>query len=65
MENEQQLKKLEEKIDTMYAAIEKLRKYFLATLIITIAMVVLPIIGLLFALPLLMSTLSGTYGGLL
>jgi len=62
------LKKLEEqdkKIDSIYVSVEKTRKYFLWTLIITIATVVLPIIALIILLPWLMNTLSSAYSGLL
>lgn len=59
------LKKLEEqqtKIDAMYVSVEKLRKYFLWTLIITGVTIVLPIIALMFILPSAISALSGAYG---
>lgn len=62
------LKKLEEqdkKIDAIYVSVEKTRKYFLWTLIITIATVILPIIALIILLPWLMNTLSSAYSGLL
>jgi TRAP-type mannitol/chloroaromatic compound transport system permease small subunit len=42
---------LEQKIDAMYASVEKLRKYFLWTGIITVVLFVLPLIGLVFAVP--------------
>lgn len=64
---EEILKKLEEqqiKIDAMYASVEKLRKYFLWTLIITIVTVVLPIVGAMIILPTLISNLMGAYSGL-
>lgn len=60
--------KLEEqnkKIDAIYVSVEKTRKYFLWTLIITIATVILPIIALIILLPWLMNTLSSAYSGLL
>ncbi|EKD58244.1 MAG: hypothetical protein ACD_56C00167G0012 [uncultured bacterium] len=62
---EEILKKLEEqqiKIDAMYASVEKLRKYFLWTLIITVGTIVLPIIGMMIILPSIISTLSSAYG---
>ena len=55
------LKKLEEqdqKINAIYVSVEKTRKYFLWTMIITIVAVVLPLIGLMFAIPAYLSTLS-------
>ncbi len=48
------LKKLaeqEEKIEKIYISVEKTRKYFLWTMIITIVVIVVPIIGLFFAIP--------------
>lgn len=42
---------LEFKIDAIYASVEKTRKYFLWTMIATIVAFVLPLIGLVFALP--------------
>lgn len=59
------MKKLEQqeaKIDAMYASVEKLRKYFLWTLIITVVTVVLPIIAMMFILPAIMSTMTSAYG---
>ena len=59
------LEKQDKKIDAIYVSVEKTRKYFLWTLIITIATVVLPIIALIILLPWLMNTLSSAYSGLL
>lgn len=53
MENEI-LKKLEEQdreIKKIFISVEKTRKYFLWTLIISVAFVVLPLVGLMFAIP--------------
>lgn len=54
----QKLAELERKIDAIYATTEKVRKYFLWTLIVTIALVVLPAIGLVFAIPSFISQYS-------
>ena len=62
------LNKLEEqdkKIDAIYVSVEKTRKYFLWTMIITVVTIVLPIIILIVMIPWLMGTLSSAYGGLL
>ncbi len=59
------LKKLEAqemKIDAIYVSVEKTRKYFLWTLIASVVMFVLPLIGIMFAIPFLLTTLSGAYG---
>lgn len=47
----QRLAALEQKIDAMYASVEKLRKYFLWTGIITVALFILPLVGLIFVIP--------------
>lgn len=62
---EELIKKLEEqqvKIDAMYVSVEKLRKYFLWTLVITVGTILLPVIAMMFVLPSLISTLSSVYG---
>ncbi len=61
---EEILKKLTEqevKIDAMYASVEKLRKYFMWTLIITAVTVILPLLVMIIAVPYLMSTFSSLY----
>ena len=62
------LKKLEEqeiKIEAIWKSVEKTRKYFLFTMISSIVMVVLPLIGLLIAIPFMLNTLSKSMEGLL
>lgn len=54
----QKLQEQTEKIDAIYVSVEKTRKYFLWTLIITIALFVLPLIGLLFVIPAFINTLT-------
>lgn len=49
---------LELKIDATYAAANKTRRYLLWTLIISVAVIVLPLIGLAFAIPAFMSSLG-------
>jgi len=51
---------LEEKIEKIYISVEKTRKYFLWTLIISIALVVLPAIGLVFVIPQFLSSYVGS-----
>lgn len=48
---EARLQVLEEKINLVFISVEKTRKYILAIAIITVVATVLPIIGLLFAIP--------------
>ncbi|OGG53416.1 hypothetical protein A3C20_02170 [Candidatus Kaiserbacteria bacterium RIFCSPHIGHO2_02_FULL_55_25] len=57
-ELKQRMAMLERKIDAIYQTTEKTRKYFLWTLIVTLALVVLPAVGLLFAVPMFMATYS-------
>ena len=55
------LKKLEEhsqKIDAIYKSVEATRKYFLWTMIGSIVLFVLPLIGLLIAIPAFLSNLD-------
>ena len=52
------IKKLEEqdaKINQIYASVEKTRKYFQWTMIISVLLFVLPLIGLFFAIPAFLS----------
>lgn len=45
------LSEMEKKIDAIYLSVEKTRKYILWTMIITVVVLVLPLIGLMFAIP--------------
>jgi type II secretory pathway component PulF len=61
MDEQRIFEKLEEqakKIDGIYKSVEKTRKYFLWTLIISIVVVVLPLIGLVFVIPQFLSLYS-------
>ena len=60
----QKLEEQDKKIDLIYDSVEKTRKYFLWTMIISIGAVVLPLIGILALIPWLLSTLSSAYSGL-
>lgn len=55
------LKKLEEqetKIQSIYVSVEKTRKYFLWTLILSLVFFLLPLISLVFAIPFFLGTLG-------
>jgi hypothetical protein len=54
----QKIEAQEEKINQIYVSVEKTRKYFLWTMIITIIAFVLPLIGLMFAIPAMLNTLQ-------
>jgi hypothetical protein len=59
---EEILKKIEaqdKKLEEIYISVEKTRKYFLWTLIITAVTIILPLIGLLIIIPKVLSTMSG------
>ncbi len=58
------LEMMEKKIDAIYTSVEKTRRYILTTLVITIAVVVLPMIGLVFAIPSFLSTYTETLNSL-
>lgn len=52
------LEEQEKKLDAIYKSVEKTRKYFLMVIWISIIMVVLPIIGLVIAIPSFLSNYS-------
>ncbi len=59
--NEDILKKFEEqdkKLDAVLASSERMRKYFLWTLIISVAVIILPLIGLVFVIPSFLNSLT-------
>ncbi|HEY4488298.1 MAG TPA: hypothetical protein VJB97_02180 [Candidatus Paceibacterota bacterium] len=47
---------IEQKVDAVYESAEKTRKYFLAVLIVTLVAFILPLFGLVFAIPSFLST---------
>ena len=59
-----ELAELEAKVDAIYISVEKTRKYFLWTMIITVALFVLPLIGLLFAIPAFINNYVGGMQGI-
>ena len=69
MENEEQilgiLKENQEILKQTYKSAEKTRKYFLYTAIITVLMFVLPIIGLIIAVPIFLNSYLKGLDGLL
>jgi uncharacterized BrkB/YihY/UPF0761 family membrane protein len=64
-ETQKALEVLDQKLNAIYESVEKTRKYFLASVIITVVMFVLPLLGLAVAIPVVMSTFSSAYEGLL
>jgi fatty acid desaturase len=62
------LKKFEEqdaKLDAIYQSVEKMRKYFLWTLIVAVATIILPIIGLIAIIPWFLKIMTSAYSGLM
>lgn len=59
------IKKLDEhsaKLDAIYRSAEKTRKYIMWTAIISVVLFVLPLIGLLFAIPSYLNTVTSVSG---
>ncbi len=63
---EEELKKRLDAQDTLlamiYKSVEKTRKYFMWTLIVSLVMFVLPLLGLFFVIPVFLRTLTGELG---
>ncbi len=49
---------LEKKLDAVYVSAEKTRKYFLAVIVVSVVAFVLPLIGLVFAIPAMLSSMN-------
>jgi hypothetical protein len=63
MENdlEKRLAEQDAKLDDIFRSIEKMRKYFLWTLIVTVVTIVLPLIALVFAIPWFLNIITSAY----
>ena len=59
-ELEARLKAQDEKLEQIYVSVEKTRKYFLFTMVSTLVFFLVPVIGLMFAIPALLNSLSTT-----
>ena len=59
-EAKKRLEELEKKMDAVYRSVERMRKYFLITLIVTLATIVLPLIGLALIIPYYVKTLTSS-----
>jgi hypothetical protein len=55
---DEQLNRLEKKIDALYASAEKTRKYFLWTLIITAGAILIPLLILPLVIPLFLQSVA-------
>ncbi|MDR3559165.1 MAG: hypothetical protein P4L62_03310 [Candidatus Pacebacteria bacterium] len=57
----QKLETQEKKLNDIYKSIEKMRKYFLWTLIVTVGTILLPLIALAFVLPWFVNIITSAY----
>lgn len=64
-ETKQALEVLDSKINAIYTSVEKTRKYFLTTMIVSVVMFVLPLIALAVIIPIVLNTFGSMYGDLL
>jgi hypothetical protein len=62
---QKQLDDQSQKLDAIFVSVEKTRKYFLIIMWVTIAMVVLPIFGLIFAIPVFLNSYVSSVSGLI
>jgi len=58
------IEEMEKKIEAVYHSVEKTRKYFLWTLIITAAVIILPLIAMIFVVPTLLNVYNPSNLGL-
>lgn len=67
MEHEilERIAKQEELLQKIYTSAEKTRRYFVWTLIASIAFFILPLIGLALAIPFFLDTITSGYKGLI
>lgn len=59
------LEALEEKTEQIYVSVEKTRRYFQVVMWVTLALVILPAIGLIFALPAFLNSYGAAYEDLI
>lgn len=61
---EERLISIEKKIEAVYVSVEKTRRYFLATIVVSTALIIVPLIGLAFAIPAMLASVSDVSGTL-
>ncbi len=59
------LENLEAKIDAIYVSTEQTRKYFFWTMVLTVVVFVVPLIGLMFVIPTFISSYTAGMEGLM
>lgn len=57
-------KEMMDKLNAIYVSVEKTRKYFQWTLIISVAVIVIPLLGLIVVIPQFLSTIRSSTAGL-
>lgn len=62
MDIEKKLADLESKIDNVYIAVEKIRKYIWWTMVITVAVIIIPLIAMIFVIPSFINSLNNIGG---
>ena len=60
----QKLAEQDKKIEAIYQSVEKTRKYFLLTLIISVVVIILPLIGILLMMPNFLKIMTGNNLGI-
>lgn len=58
--SEQKLQELEEKLDAIWRSVEKTRRYFQITMWVTVIFLVLPLVGIVFVLPMFLNSYLGS-----
>jgi hypothetical protein len=65
IDTNEKIEAMRQKIEEIYISVEKTRKYFLWTLIATLATIILPLIGLAIAIPFFLKTLNSSLNGII
>lgn len=65
IETQNKIEEMDQKLNAIYASVEKTRKYFLITMWVTIAMVLLPLLGLLFIIPAFINSYAEALNGVI
>ena len=64
-EIQKKLGELEGKVDEIFKSVEKTRRYFLIIMWVTVLAIVMPLIGLMFAIPQFLGTYNSALNGLI
>ena len=59
-ETKNKIEELEKKVDKIYVSVEKTRKYFFWTMLATLVVFILPLLGLIFVVPSFLSNYTNT-----